>query len=180
MILTAYAISSFILLVIFSHFLLKPKFSYVDFMDVPGFARINTPKEDWNDDQRTRQLPNGDSYLIPNGKKGHFVMLYDWVVSCRFATEDVILTVPKGSTTDFASFPRILHSLISPLNNTIYAATLHDYLYRNPDNPAASSVNRSDADRVYYWGMRACGVWGITAIIMYIGVRLGGRLSYKR
>lgn len=83
-------------------------------------------------------------------------------------------------TTDFASIPKILHSLLSPLNNTIYSAILHDYLYCNPTDANASAVARPEADRAFYWGMRACGVWRVTAGLMYLGVRLGGRRSYRR
>ena len=92
----------------------------------------------------------------------------------------MVLTVPKLSATDFASIPRLLHSLISPLNNTIYAAILHDYLYRDPQDPVANAIDRATADRMFYWGMRARGVWRVTAGIMYLGVSLGGKGSYVR
>ncbi|MBK9111383.1 MAG: DUF1353 domain-containing protein [Nitrospira sp.] len=60
------------------------------------------------------------------------MMVFDWHVPIVIDGVEHKLIIPKLATTDFASIPRILHSLISPLNNTIYAAILHDYLYRDP------------------------------------------------
>ena len=60
------------------------------------------------------------------------------------------------------------------------AAILHDYLYRNPVDEFARSLPRETVDRVFYWGMRARGVWRLTAGFMYLGVRIGGWVSYKR
>lgn len=160
--------------------LVNPQRVRVDFPNPPGFARINTPHPKWTKAQRTRHLPNGDTYVIPPNIRGHFVVLADWPVECNFREKRVALTVPRGAITDFASIPNFLHSLLSPLNNTIYAAVLHDYLYRDPHAPEASAVSRADADRAFYWGMRACGVRRHTAGLMYIGVKAGGRGSYKR
>jgi hypothetical protein len=109
-------------------------------------------------------------------------MVFDWHVP--IVIDGVVHEIdhfPKLGTTDFASIPRILHSLISPLNNTIYAAILHDYLYRNPTDEFARSLPRETVDRLFYWGMRGSWcVWRLTAGLMYLGVRSGGWVSYKR
>jgi hypothetical protein len=146
----------------------------------PVVARVNTPSHDATDAMRQIELPTGDRYTIPARAKGHFVLVFDWQVPVRVNGTAAVLTIPKLTPTDFASIPRPLHSLISPLNNTIYAAILHDYLYRDPQDAFASALDRATADRMFYWAMRARGVWRTTAGLMYLGVRVGGVASYKR
>jgi hypothetical protein len=146
----------------------------------PVVARVNTPSRDASELQRTVYFPTGDKYIIPSGTRGHFVMVFDWKVPVWQAGHSAVLTIPKLTTTDFASIPRALHSLLSPLNNTIYAAIVHDYLYRDPDAPEAAAITKEAADRILYWGMRARGVRRLTAGLMYLGVALGGHSSYKR
>jgi hypothetical protein len=146
----------------------------------PVIARVNTPSATANEKMRRIELPTGDVYTIPPRCRGHFILVFDWKVPVRVRGTPAIITIPKLATTDFASIPRILHSLLSPLNNTIYAAILHDYLYRSPSDPFAFSLDRATIDRMFYWGMRARGVWRPTAGLMYLGVRIGGASSYKR
>lgn len=159
----------------------KPKHVGIRFTrSPPVVARVNTPRDDASEQSRRIELPTGDSYTIPVGIRGHFILVFDWSVPVHFESVSSTVTIPKLSTTDFASIPRPLHSLLSPLNNTIYAAILHDYLYRDPKDAFSASLDRATIDRMFYWGMRARGVKRITAGLMYLGVRLGGSSSYKR
>lgn len=161
--------------------LIKPEHVGTRFTRTPPVvARVNAPSPDAKPESLLLTLPTGDQYMIQPGSRGHFILVFDWKVPVRIKGKGIVLTVPKLSTTDFASIPRLLHSLISPLNNTIYAAILHDYLYRDPQDPFASSLDRKTVDRMFYWGMRARGVWRPTAGLMYLGVRLGGIFTYKR
>jgi hypothetical protein len=167
-------------LLVLSYFT-RPRHLGVRFTKMPPvLARINTPSDDATDTMRRVDLPTGDSYTIPARSRGQFVTVFDWPVVVLMGDARVRLTVPKLCTTDFASIPRPLHSLISPLTNTIYGAILHDYLYRAPADPVAHAISRKDADRIFYWGMRMRGVRRTTAGLMYLGVRLGGRGSYRR
>ena len=167
-------------LVVFA-WLIKPSHVGTRFTKTPPIiARVNTPSANATRERRLIELPTGDTYTIPAGSRGHFILVFDWQVPVRVDGQSLVLTIPKLTTTDFASIPRIMHSLISPLNNTIYAAILHDYLYRDPKDPSAAALARETVDRMFYWGMRARGVWRPTAGLMYLGVRLGGASSYKR
>lgn len=172
----------FIGLIVILAILTKPRtsHSYIVFPYPPGFARINTPRDEWDEKRRTVILSNEESYIIPVRAKGHFVLLHDWTIECGRGVDKRTYILPKGFATDFASIPRILHSLISPISNSVYGAVLHDYLYRNPTDPVASATTKADADRYFYWGLRACGVNRLTAGLMYIGVVIGGRIGYKR
>ena len=146
----------------------------------PAFSWINQPNPKWSVDKRTITLHNGHKYIIPLDEPGHFVLLYDWEVKFTMDKVKYKLHIPAQSTTDFASIPMIFQSFISPLSNTVYAAILHDYFYRNPLDPQARAITRAEADRIFYWCMLARGVWKITAIGMYFGVRIGGMRSYRR
>lgn len=146
----------------------------------PVFSWINKPNPKWSKERRTVTLQNGSKYTIPIDMSGHFILLYEWEVKFTLDKKKFIFTIPADSSTDFASIPKLLQSLISPLSNTVYAAVVHDYFYRNPKAPAAKSISRLDADRIFYWSMLARGVWKITAITMYLGVRMFGGSSYQR
>ncbi len=162
---------------------IEPKGVFVYFNNViPVFARTNTPQKTWNEKKRCRTLPNGDKYILPpyNVMKGHFVLLHDWPILCKIDKSRKSYVIPKGMSTDFASIPKFLHSLISPLSNSVYSAVLHDYLYRNPKEVTAKETSRLEADRIFYFGMKACGVKRIIALIMFWGVRIGGKNSYIR
>lgn len=159
----------------------KPRHVKIRFTKQPPvIVRVNAPSPRATDVQRTIYLPTGDKYVIPAGTKGHFVMVFDWKVPIRVDRSANTLVIPKLVATDFASIPRVLHSLLSPLNNSIYAAIVHDYLYRNPQAENARNIDKETADRIFYWGMRARGVGRFTAGLMYLGVWLGGGSSYKR
>ena len=162
-------------------YMTKPRRLPIYFTKVPPvMARVNTPSKKATEKQRTINLPTGDNYVIPLGVRGHFVMVFDWRVSIEINGKRHYIVVPKLSTTDFASIPRVLHTSISPLNNTIYSAILHDYLYRNPEDFFFHALPRKTIDRIFYWGMRVRGVKRVTAGIMYLGVRIGGVASYQR
>jgi len=165
--------------------LIEPQSAFVYFNNViPGFARINTPRSNWTLKKRTRILSNDQKYIIPpsNEMKGHFVLLHDWKINCKDFSNNkrYSFCIPSMQSTDFASIPRILHSIISPLSNSVYAAVLHDYLYRNPADNLARNLSRKDADRFFYYGMKACGVKILQALTMYYFVRWFGKSSYKR
>ena len=159
----------------------RPKHMNVRFTKTPPvLARINTPSANADERMRLVRLPTGDTYTIPARSRGQFLSVFEWAVPIRIDGRRMTFRVPKLSTTDFASIPRPLHSLISPLTNTIYGAILHDYLYRQPQDPIASKISRQDADRIFFWAMRVRGVHRITAGLMFLGVRLGGGKSYVR
>jgi len=163
----------------------QPLFVYFGKL-IPGFARINRQKKGWNIKERTKLLSNGSSYLAPpyEKMKGHFVLLNDWPIKIRIKQnnqfEIITFSIPKGTPTDFASIPRVLHSFVSPLDNSIYSAVLHDYLYRNPSDEVPRSISRARADTIFYYGLKAKGKNRLIALLFFWGVKVFGRSSYKR
>lgn len=82
----------------------------------------------------------------------------------------VIVHVPKGFTTDFASTPFFLWK------TGLYskAAVVHDYLYRS------KMVDRAIADAIFKEAMIVLGVHPIKAQVFYLAVRCFGWVGYKK
>ena len=88
---------------------------------------------------------------------------------------DEVVVVPIGFRTDLASVPRVLWALLPPFGRYDAAAVLHDYLYFAP-----ARMTRADADAVLYEGMLALHVLPFTRWSIYLGVRLGGWVAWRR
>lgn len=86
----------------------------------------------------------------------------------------VIVKVPKGFITDFASVPKILWNILPPTGQYGKAAVIHDYLYRT-----LYQATKDEADCVFLEAMKALGVGVLTRYTMYYAVRYFGGRSYK-
>jgi hypothetical protein len=154
---------------------------WVTFKSAPSFARINTAYEKGTIEQLTITLSNGEIYTSKPQDEGTFLQMCDWPITVHTPSHRRLeLVIPHLTATDFASIPRFLHTLINPLTNNIYAAVLHDYLYRAPSDPVAAQITKAEADGLLFTGMRACGVSKLTAAMIYIAVVVGGKSSFKR
>lgn len=86
----------------------------------------------------------------------------------------LVVTVPRGFETDFASVPRLpLAFLLFGGDVGDEAAVVHDFLY------SASGVSREKCDAVYREALAALGVAGWRRGPMWLGVRLFGGSYYK-
>lgn len=85
--------------------------------------------------------------------------------------------VPAGFVCDGASIPRILWSLIGhPFDRRWQeASVLHDWFYRTTEH----RVSRRMADKIFYDSLRDGGLRFTKALLMYLGVRLGGWIAWK-
>lgn len=98
---------------------------------------------------------------------------YDTDVRLTGYPHDQVI-VPKGFITDFASIPRILWDILPPAGSYGKAAVIHDFLYRTK-----SLATRGEADAVLLEAMKVSGVDWLTRQVIYWGVRVGGRRSYR-
>jgi hypothetical protein len=89
-------------------------------------------------------------------------------------TPPLVVLVPEGATTDFASVPRGLWNLFPPDNSYTAAAVVHDYLY------VSGKVSRAVADAVFLEAMEVCGTRWLERHIIWLSVRLFGWLHYQR
>lgn len=80
--------------------------------------------------------------------------------------------IPEGFVTDFASSPRILWSVFSPIGKQTKAALVHDFLY------SYELVDRETADKIFYEGMIVLGVNKYIAKSAYYSVKWWGTDSY--
>lgn len=119
-------------------------------------------------------LDDGSNWLILQN------FYYDSDVQCtglpKGCAKGSRVTVEAGFTTDFASIPRVLWSLVGAPADGKYrkAAVVHDKLYRTP-----GLATRPQADSVFLEAMEACGVGWFARHTIYAGVRVGGSTSYK-
>jgi hypothetical protein len=107
----------------------------------------------------------------------------DWLVETAFEyrvgalQSPVAIVVPAGFRTDGASVPRLLWWLWPPFGGRYdQAATLHDYLYRTKYQDLARVV----ADAIFLEAMAVLGVPPRTRWCIYLGVRVGGWVTYRR
>lgn len=87
--------------------------------------------------------------------------------------QEVVVNVPQGFVTDFASIPKALQMIIPPFGRHAPAAVLHDYLYALGQKKA-----RPLADKLFLNAMREAGVPAFRRSLMYRMVRLFGGGGY--
>ncbi|WP_339016330.1 DUF1353 domain-containing protein [Fusobacterium animalis] len=87
-----------------------------------------------------------------------------------------LIRVPKSFITDGASVPKSLQWLYNPFGKYIKAAVIHDYLYSTYNN---TGINRTLADKIFYFIMKETGVDKRTCRRFYTAVRCFGETSWK-
>ena len=102
----------------------------------------------------------------------------DWMlvepVDYSVGNSGVIITVPKGFVTDFASIPQPLWSFgLSPFGRFSRAAIVHDYLYWKQD------CTREQADNLLLIAMKESGVNKSQQSEIFLGVRAGGESAWE-
>lgn len=156
----------------------------IHFPDIPpNLSWINTPRKGASKEERTIKLANGEVYEIPEDAKGEFILLAKWEVECDLKKEGAEkkvfkLIIPPSFRTDLASIPWFIRAFITPLNNSVYAAILHDYIYRNQVDSEGITIAKKTADQFFYMGLKAKGIKPTIAAVMYFGVLLFGHSSY--
>lgn len=114
------------------------------------------------------------------------------------------IRVPKGFITDFASVPRILHSVLPKTGKYGKAAVLHDYLYRTAlqnvrlfsrlrvitklytredeelhfKNCKWEPITQREADRIFKFAMSVLEVNSVRKFLLYQGVNLFGHYTF--
>jgi hypothetical protein len=102
----------------------------------------------------------------------------DWMlvesVDYSIGNSGVVISVPKGFVTDFASIPQPLWSFgLSPYGRFSKAAIVHDYLYWT------QNCTRQQADNLLLIAMKESGVSRSQQDEIYLGVRAGGEAAWE-
>ena len=88
------------------------------------------------------------------------------------------ITAPAGFQTDLASVPRWIPIASNALMGMAHReSVIHDLLYRSDATP---SVSRLMADRVFLEAMIVRKKNPLISIPMFLGVRIGGIMSFHR
>ncbi|WP_336182814.1 DUF1353 domain-containing protein [Fusobacterium polymorphum] len=106
---------------------------------------------------------------ISNGKA---ILLEEYI----YEINGYLIRVPKSFITDGASVPHSLQWLYNPYGKYIKAAVVHDYLYSVYNN---TGINRTLADKIFYFIMKETGVDKRTCRRFYAAVRCFGKTSWK-
>lgn len=77
----------------------------------------------------------------------------------------IVIKVPTGYETDFASIPRFFWRILPPWGKHGRAAVVHDFLCQ------CSNCSRLVGDGIFYEAMKSLGVPAWRRIAMYLGVR---------
>jgi len=85
---------------------------------------------------------------------------------------ELLITVPAGFVTDFASIPPALRSAIAPVGRHGKAAVVHDFLYWE------QRCSRAEADLIFRLAMWESDVDPVTSKQIYDAVRVGGQAAW--
>ena len=100
-------------------------------------------------------------------------MLYD-DLDYSVGDSEIVISVPAGFVTDFASIPQIFWSTgLSPDGTYSRAAVVHDFLYWT------QACSKSQADNILMIAMKESNVPTLTRDAIYEGVHLGGNKAWS-
>jgi hypothetical protein len=89
------------------------------------------------------------------------------------AKHALLIVVPEGFLTDFASVPRLPLAYLTMGGRGKRAAVIHDWMYQ-----CAPRWSRDLCDEVFAEALRASGYTAPVVWAMYQGVRVGGQSRY--
>lgn len=98
---------------------------------------------------------------------------------------DEYVHIGRGFITDFASIPRTVQLVWrSPGGKWDKPAVVHDCLYKTGYvthvNDSTRTIDRDEADRLFYEAMAVTGVNWFARRMIYAGVRVGGWLPWGK
>ena len=109
---------------------------------------------------------------LPDGRKWKLLEDFEYYLGDK--TNGMIIKVPKGFITDFASVPRLFWVILPPWERYGKAAVLHDYLYQS------QKFIRLMCDAIFFEAMTVLKVPKWKKYLLYLGVRVGGWVPFKR
>jgi hypothetical protein len=101
--------------------------------------------------------------------------IYSLVYEFSFTTsQGEVITVPPKFVTDLASVPRLPIAFMLAGDTAPKSAVIHDYLYK------FKICEKERADAIFYEAMEIEGVSLWRRILIYTGVRIGGRTTWEK
>ena len=93
-----------------------------------------------------------------------------------------VFVVPRGASTDGASTPALIASLLPPTGDYWQSAVLHDSAYQNTlltNLGGKASLSKDECDLLLKEAMELSGVDALIVDTIYEGVRIGGAHAFK-
>lgn len=114
-------------------------------------------------------------------QSGNMELLEDWAVQYNGWT----IIVHAGFISDGNSVPCIFRGLVPKFGRNTIAGIVHDWLYYSGKvwdtrGGGYSAITRKEADIVRMNLCRECGVWWVERLASYIGLRIGGWVTWRR
>ena len=81
------------------------------------------------------------------------------------------VTIPAGSTTDFASIPKFLWNILPPTGQYGLAAVVHDRLWNHPVLDSGQKLSPLEVDDIFNRAMKELDVPDMTRLTIYFAVR---------
>lgn len=113
---------------------------------------------------------------LPDGKRWKLIESFSYYVGKQSGLNNhgIIIEVPKGFVTDFASIPKIFWSILGhPMGKYAAAAVLHDFMY------FLKTFSRKISDQIFENAMKILKVPKWKRKIIYYAVRVGGKWAWK-
>ncbi len=108
-----------------------------------------------------------------DGKKWEVMQPFRYRIGYR--ASDLMVTVPVGYITDFASIPRVFWMIVGhPAGKHGKAAVIHDRLY------STHEYSRKRSDQIFYEAMGVSGVRRWKRKVIYRSVRMFGMFAWKK
>ena len=113
---------------------------------------------------------------------GTWITLADYKVTLLQGT----LLIPINFQFDLASIPRPIRALINTFQLSLVAPLVHDYLYQNAGHfldvatGQQRAMTRQESDLCFHSLMLQEGVPATRAQLAYLGVRVGGWVTWSR
>lgn len=116
--------------------------------------------------------------LVPENNKYQLAKDYNIVITIE--TQSYSIWIPKGFEYDGATIPALFwQTMYSPFApDVMRAALVHDWLYYT-HKVQQTPINRETADKIFEAIIKADGVKGNKANLMYTALRVGGQPAWK-
>lgn len=133
------------------------------------FSQAVTLKQNW----LLKKLPNSDLFEV----REEFIWYLD------YSTKKEYVVIPRWFRTNFWSIPRLLRFFFNPVQYISYL--LHDYGYSKNAficiwEYEAREFTRKEADMILLEALNVEWAWIIEKFCIYIWVRIGGWLNFKK
>lgn len=109
---------------------------------------------------------------LPSGRRWKIVTAFHYETDAG-----LIIEIPAGEETDFASIPRFLWPILPPTGSYTRAAVVHDKLYSD-HRKGLGHYSRAYADSILLEAMKDCECGKLVRWTIWFGVRLGGWVAW--